>query len=175
MIHNLQEWKQGSDCLLLVFEITLPQLPLKVRKPKRVVITFQCRHRILSKLKVIEELGASGQMPQPVDISSSQGSSQKENHRPPLSPSSPSWLDYEEMTVGWRGAGRGPEVSLFKNTLVTQVLELMGIDFSSGWCAGTQNPDSRGLNPSRPERPGEGADCSINATCPPAVFCSRSK
>ena len=62
------------------------------------------------------------------------------------------------MIVGWRGAGRGPEVSqargLFKNTLVIQVLEVMGIDFSSG-CAGTQSPDSRGLNLSRPECPGE--------------------
>ena len=33
-----------------------------------------------------------------------------------------SWLDYEEMIVPWRGAGRGPKVSraqdLFKNILV---------------------------------------------------------
>ena len=63
------------------------------------------------------------------------------------------------MIVEWIGAGRGPEVSqargLFKNTLVTQVLEVMGIDFSSGLCAGTQSPDSRGLNPGCPECLGE--------------------
>ena len=174
MIHNLQEWKQGSDCLLLVFEITLPQLPLKGQKPKRVVITFQCHHRILSKLKVIEELGASGQMPQPVDISSSQGSSQRENHRPPLSPSSPSWLDYEEMTVGWRGAGRGPEVSLFKNTLITQVLELMGIDFSSGDVLGLRTLTPEGLTRAAPSalvRLWLLRQCNL----PSHSFCSRSK
>ena len=69
-----------------------------------------------------------------------------------------SWLDYEEMIVGWRGAGRGPEVSqargLFKNTLVTQVPEVMGIDFSSSSCACTQHPDTRGVHPSHPKCPG---------------------
>ena len=49
------------------------------------------------------------------------------------------------MTVGWRRAGRGPEVSLFKNTLVTQVLELMGIDFSSGDVLGLRTLTPEGL------------------------------
>ena len=54
------------------------------------------------------------------------------------------------MTVGWRGAGRGPEVSLFKNTLVTQVLELMGIDFSSGDVLGLRTLTPEGLTRAAP-------------------------
>lgn len=57
---------------------------------------------------MIEELGASGQMPQPVDISSSQGSSQRENRLLPLSPSSPVLIGLWRDDCGVERSREGP-------------------------------------------------------------------